>query len=258
METDSAARGLVRIERDGGIAVVWLDRPPVNAIDVELLRQADEILRSIEADESVRATVVTGAGHCFSAGLDLKAIPRYPIAAQRETIVTLNRVVTRLYGLPLPTIAAVNGHAIAGGLVLVLACDYRIGSRAPCQLGLTEARAGIPFPAAPLAVVKAELAPAVVRRLTLVARNVDSERALQDGMLDELAGPAAVLERAMTLARELAEIPRDAYMRVKRQFRSDVLASLERVNAAGTDPLLDSWLSPETGAAAASVLSDRR
>ena len=125
---------VVRLERRGEIGLLWLDRPPVNAIDLSVLRQADDRLAELEQGTDVGAVVFTGAGRCLSAGLDLKAVPRYSPAEQRETILTLNRVVTRLYRLPIPTVAAVNGHAIAGGLVLVLACDYRIGkTRVVCN-----------------------------------------------------------------------------------------------------------------------------
>ena len=248
----------VRLEQHEGIAILWLDRPPVNAIDLSTLRAADAQLQALEAQEEIGAVVLTGNGRCFSAGLDLKAVPRYTPAEQRETVLTLNRVVTRLYRLPIPTVAAVNGHAIAGGLVFALACDYRVGPSAGCELGLTEARAGIPFPAAPLAVVKAELSPPVVRRLTLIARNVDPEHAVQDGILDELQPPARVLERAAEMARQLAAIPRVAYAQVKRQFRSEVIAALERLVSSDSDPLLESWLSGETVGAADSLLAERR
>jgi len=253
-----SAEAVVRIERDGDVCIVRLDRPPVNAIDVGLLREADGVLQQLEERTDVGAVVITGNGRSFSAGLDLKAVPRYTPDEQRQTIVTLNRVVTRLYRLPIPTVAAVNGHAIAGGLVLVLACDYRIGPSSACELGLTEARAGIPFPVAPLAVVQAELSPAMVRRLTLIARNIGPEEALRDGILDELQPREQVLVRALAVAHERAAIPRVAYERVKRQFRAEVLARLQPFIDSGTDPLLDAWLSDETRGAASSVLDERR
>ena len=248
---------VVRTEQQGAVCIVRLDRPPVNAIDVNLLRAADAVLQRLEEHSDAGAVVITGVGRSFSAGLDLKAVPLYTPAEQRETILTLNRVVTRLYRLPVPTIAAVNGHAIAGGLVLALACDYRIGPSARCELGLTEARAGIPFPVGPLAVVQAELSPPVLRRLTLIARNIGPEQALHDGILDELQPPERVLERALELAQERATIPRLAYQRVKHQFRAETLARMERCVDSNTDPLLDGWLSAETGGAATSVLRER-
>jgi enoyl-CoA hydratase len=142
--------------------------------------------------------------------------------------------------------------------VLALACDYRVGTTAPCRLGLTEGRAGIPFPAVAMAVVRAELPPAAARRLTLVARNYDTAAALADGVLDELQPPDLVLARAEAVASDLGGIPRLAYARIKQQLRADTLAFNARVVASGTDPLADAWLTPETGAASAALLARDR
>src|SRR5262249_57290964 len=95
--------------------------------------------------------VVTGGGASFSAGLDLKLVPPYGPDQQRAMIAAINRMVARIYGLALPVVVAVNGHAIAGGLVVALAGDYRIGSHGTYRLGLTETRGAVPCPAGPMA-----------------------------------------------------------------------------------------------------------
>jgi len=249
----------IKLQRHDGIATLYLDRPPVNAIDTQLIRSLAEQLSQIEAAGDVRALVVTGVGACFSAGLDLKAVPGYTEAEQRDMLNTLNGVIGRLYSLAIPTVAAVNGHAIAGGLVLALTCDYRVGpTSGSCQLGLTEARAGIPFPAAAMTIVQAELPAAVARRTTLVARNIGPEAALASGILDELQPPDQLLARAHAVAEDLAAIPRTAYARIKRQLRAPAIAHIERTLSAGDDPMLASWLSAETPAAAASLLARDR
>jgi enoyl-CoA hydratase len=245
---------MVDIDIHDGIATLRLNRPPVNAVNLDLLRAADGALRDLAARTDLRALILTGTGKAFCAGLDLKDVPAYGAAGQREMVLGISRMVATLYALPIPTVAAVNGHAIAGGLVIVLACDYRVGTTAPCQIGLTEARAGIPFPQGAMAVVKAELTPAVARRRALLARNSSSQDALADGILDEMQPPARVLPRATEIARDLAAAPALAYAKIKRQLRAETLAAIEPAVAAGTDPLLDSWLSGDTKSAAASLL----
>jgi enoyl-CoA hydratase len=247
---------MIDLEYDDGIATLFLNRPPVNAIDLAFLERAEAALAEIAARQDVAALIVTGRGRAFSAGLDLKAVPAYGAADQRRTMQGINKMVGRLYALSLPTVAAINGHAIAGGLVLALACDYRVGTSAPCQIGLTEARAGIPFPRAAMAVVRSELSPAVARRLTLHARNYGPQAALADGIVDELQPPEQVFSRAHALARELGAVPRVAYGRIKRQLRGTVLDDLADAIATGADPMFDSWLSPETAGAAAALLKD--
>jgi enoyl-CoA hydratase len=245
---------MVEVEYQDRLAILRLNRPPVNAVDVDLLRAVDLALGEIAGRDDLAALVVTGAGRAFSAGLDLRDVPSYTPAGQREMVRGINRMVATLYGLPIPTVAAVTGHAIAGGLVIALACDYRIGTSAPCRIGLTEARAGIPFPHAAMAIVKAELGPAVARRRTLVAMNGSSQEALAEGILDEVQAPEAVVPRALEVARDLATIPRVAYGRIKRQLRAETLARIEPGAADGTDPLLDDWLGPDTREAAAALL----
>jgi enoyl-CoA hydratase len=245
---------MVDVDYEDRIAILRLNRPPVNAVNVDLLRAAGAALRDIAARDDLAALIVTGAGKAFCAGLDLKDVPSYSPTGQQEMVLGINRMVATLYALAIPTVAAVNGHAIAGGLVIALSCDYRVGSTAPYQIGLTEARAGIPFPEGAMAVVKAELSPSVARRRTLVGVNSSSQEALADGILDELQSPDDLMPRALEIARDLATIPRVAYGQIKRQLRAATLAAIEPGVAAGRDPLLDTWLSADTAGAAAALL----
>ena len=243
----------IATELQDEVAVVSMQRPPANAIDITLLRQLSATLRDLEQRADVAAVVLTGAGRAFSAGLDLKLVPTYDRAQQNELLRILNQALYQLYTLPIPTVAAMNGHAIAGGLVLALACDMRVVVDSGALLGLTEVRAGVPFPVAAMAVVKAELSPATARELVLAGKNHDSARALALGIVDELQPAEQVLARSNALARDLAAAPRDSYGRIKRQLRHDTLAEIEQAQGAG-DPLHGNWLGQETAAAAARVL----
>lgn len=243
-----------RIEISDGIAILSLDKPPVNAFDLRLVRDAEECLKGVEKDPNVRAVVITGKGKCFSAGLDLKTVPYYTPAKQRRMVEDLNRTVAWVYGFPLPTVAAVNGHAIAGGFILAIACDYRVGISASCKLGVTESRVGIPFPVSTMEVLRAELAPEVARRMTLAGRNMGPEQALASGVLDELRPAEQVLARAKEMALEFAALPREGYAKIKRQLREVTLARMEEALRSGRDPLLDSWVAEEGRAASAEHL----
>src|SRR5215212_3154423 len=102
---------------------------------------------------------------------------------QREMVGGINQLFHDWYGLPHPVVAAVNGHAVAGGLILALCADHRVGA-ARASYGLTELRVGAPYPGAALAVIRAELDPGPLRRLVLGAGLVDGEAALQLGLVD--------------------------------------------------------------------------
>ncbi len=230
----------VRVERSGGVAVVTFDRPPANAFDLELTKAAVDAVD--QAAEDAAAIVLTGSGAFFSGGLDLKAVPHYDEADQHEMILALGRLLGGLYGHPRPTVAAVNGHAVAAGTLLSLACDYRVGPRGDFRFGLTGARVGIPYPAAAQAIIDAELAPATRRLMLLGAGRFGPEQALAHGILDELQAPEAVLDRATAVATERCQMPAGAYATVKQQLRAGALERIRQVTQSGSDPLMGSWL----------------
>jgi enoyl-CoA hydratase len=198
--------------------------------------------------------VLTGTGHFFSAGLDLKVVPGYSRGDQREMILALGRLVGRLYATPCPTVAAVNGHAVAAGTLLALACDYRIGPLGDYRFGLTGARVGIPYPAAAQAVIESELDPATRRILVLGAIQLGPEEAARRGILDEICPADRVMDRAIAVARERAALPADAYGKIKRQLRAAALQRIRDANEGGDDPFLESWLTVDSASASAEAL----
>jgi enoyl-CoA hydratase len=243
------------VERRGEVAVLRLERPPANAIDLELCESVERQFDALMLQKPGAIVFTGGTGPFFSGGLNLKVIPSYTADQQRMMVRAINRIVAKLYPCPVPVIGAINGHAIAGGFILALISDYRVGPIGGAMLGLTEARVGIPFPAAPMIVLQAELSPEHVRCITFQARNFGPEEALKRGVLDELRPPEFVLERAVEVAADMATIPSEAYARIKHQIRADAIERLEHLVASDDDPMLDGWLTGDTTEAAASVLS---
>jgi enoyl-CoA hydratase len=182
--------------------------------------------------------VLTGRPGFFSAGADLKLIPTLDAAGQRRMVEGINRMAGGWYGFPRPVVAAVNGHAIAGGMVLALCADHRVGSRRG-RYGLTEVAVAVPYPVAAAAVVRAELTPAAARRAVLDAELVGADEALALGFFDELAEPDAVLPRALEVAGARAKLDSRAYALAKDQLRRATLDLIER--DAPSDPLLGDW-----------------
>ncbi len=239
----------VTVEDQRGVALVRIDRPPANAMDLELLDDGAAVLEEMQADPPP-AVVLTGRDGFFSAGVDLKLAPTLDAAGQRDMVAAINRAFAGWYSFPRPVVCAVNGHAIAGGFILALCGDHRIGTTGG-KLGLTELRAGVPYPAVAMAVVKAELAPAAARRLVLGSELIGMEEALELRALDEIAPPGELVERALERARELSQAPAETYGIVKRQLRGQVL---DAVGSGADDPLADGWLGGETAGAATRLL----
>jgi enoyl-CoA hydratase len=229
----------VTIERRAsGISVLTADRPPANAMDVGLLGDVVAAVAEIAASPPA-ALVVGGREGFFSAGADLKAVPAYAAAQQREMVHGINAMALGVYGLPCPVVGAITGHAIAGGLVLALCADLRVASSAG-RYGLTEVKVGVPYPQAAIGVVQAELAPHALRRLAFGNQLHDAEEMLRLGAFDEVVGPEEVLPRAIAVAEELAAMPAEVYARTKRDLRGDALEAMR--TAAAADPLLERWV----------------
>ena len=220
-----------------GVMLLELDRPPANAMDVVLLGELCDAIDGLASDPP-GAVVLAGRSGFFSGGVDLKAVPGYGPASQRAMVQRINRMVIGAYALPCPVVAAVTGHAVAGGLVLALGADVRIGS-AVGRYGLTEVRVAVPFPQAALMLVRAELTAGAARQLVLGAELLGADECLALGVFDEVVTPDDVVARATVRAQELAALPADVYARTKRDLRAGALAEMRA--AAAHDPLLDAW-----------------
>lgn len=212
----------VRIETREDVALVTVARPPANALNPELLADGLAALDELRADPPA-ALVITGTGRFFCSGADLREVPALPPDAQAEMARNVNRLFEGWHGFPRPVVGAVNGHAIAGGLILALCCDYRVGPTTG-RFGLTEVKVGIPYPSEAMAVVQAELAPSVARRLVLLGELFDSATAAGFGMFDEIVADDAVVERALEVAQQFAALPPQTFEVVKRQLRAGARA----------------------------------
>lgn len=217
----------VSVEDRDGVTLVVIDRPPVNAMDPDLLEEGIAVAERLAADRPA-AVVLAGRPGSYSAGLDLKIVPSLDADGQRRMMDLVNRMFHAWYGLLCPVVCAVTGHAIAGGLIHVLCADYRVAA-SEGKLGLTEVKVGVPYPEVAMIVVAAELTPSAKRVLALTNRLVDPAEALALGVVDEVVEPAAVLDRALEVARELAQHPADIYAATKHQIRRAALAEAGRV-----------------------------
>src|SRR5207253_9290493 len=132
----------------------------LNACSRRGMAEPDARLEHVAVNLPAGGLVFSGEGDVFSAGIDFKGVPGYSEDQRGAVITHINAALARLYGLPTATVAAVNGHAIGGAFVMMLACDARLAADTPCKLGLTEVSAGIPYPACPMEVARAEVEPA--------------------------------------------------------------------------------------------------
>src|SRR5215813_12657018 len=140
--------------QDDGIALVVLANPPMNVMQAGLLEELATLFEGLAANPAVRAAVIAAEGRAFSAGLDLKHVPGLDRLGQRRLVDALNDCFGTLYAWPKPLVAAVNGHAIAGGLILALCADWRVVADVPMQASLAEVKVGVTYPVAALEVAQ--------------------------------------------------------------------------------------------------------
>jgi enoyl-CoA hydratase len=230
----------VESEDRGGVRILTIQRPPVNALELSLAREIHAAVATAADDAACEALVLTGIPGVFSAGIDTRAVPAYDAATRAAMLRTINRTIRTLYGLPKPVVAAISGHALGGALVLALCCDVRIAARGEFRLGLTEVVAGIPFPAGPLAVVQAELSPRNARVLALTGVTAGPESPVMAEVVDRVVDAAALLDEALRTARELRALR--AYAAVKAQLRAATCERLARIVEHDAEPMLAQWI----------------
>lgn len=194
----------------------------------------------------MRAAVLTGTGASFSAGLDLARLSEGSDDYLDRLLPLLHEVILALFTFPRPLIAAVNGHAVAGGFVLACTCDYRVVAEGGARLGVTELPVGVPFPAAPLEMVRTVLGTARAREVVYSGRLFGPEEASRIGFADELAPPGTVVDRAVEVARSWGEMAPAAFALTKRQLQEPTVERLRERAGAIDAEIRRTWGDPAT------------
>src|SRR5262249_49948570 len=147
-----------------------------------------------------------------------------------------------------PVVAAANGHAIAGGCVLLLACDVRLMADGNGKIGVPELLVGVPFPAAALEVVRFAVPRNRVQSLVYTGRTMPPQDGLAAGLLDEVVAPDQLLARAQEVARQLATIPAEAFRLTKQSLRAEALERIDRAGELYDRAMEEAWTAAETHA----------
>jgi enoyl-CoA hydratase len=205
-----------------GVRMLRLNRPPANAINREFNRALAEQCDAARTDAAVRAVIVAGNGRFFSGGVDLRA------DESGEMVGNLGGGpedgVFALWTLPKPTVAMVDGHAIAGGTIIALACDFRVTCAGSHKFGLNEVSIGLGFPQGAFEIARMALTPRALRDAALGAELFEAPRALELGIVDEVVAPQSLEERCVALARRLGAHGQLAYAHTKRAIQREPLA----------------------------------
>jgi enoyl-CoA hydratase len=231
-------------ERDG-ITFLTLEHGKVNALDVELLTAIETAFREL-ADAPPKAVVLTGAGRAFSAGVDLKRMVDEGAPYAERLLGALDGALGAMFEAPFPVVAALNGHAIAGGFVLACASDHRLLAQGGARVGVPELLVGVPWPTLALEIVRQAFAPNRAQELILFGRTYGAEDALERGLVDTLVRADELVERATGTAHELAGIPAEAFRSAKALLHRPTLDLVRRVGPERDAEVLAGWCSEAT------------
>lgn len=227
-----------RTEHDG-VATLRLIHGKVNAMDTELLLGLAAAFEH-EASTSSRAVILTGNDRCLSAGVDLVRLLDGGAAYIDGFFPALEVCFERLAFFPKPLVVAANGHAIAGGCVLLCGGDWRLVAAGKARIGLTELPVGVPFPGLAIEIVRAAVSPSHVRKLIYRGATYSVDEAGAMGLYDEVVAPEDLLARAHAVADELGRIPAETFRISKRQLTASI-----RERAAGHPSVIERWKSDE-------------
>ncbi|HEX6163838.1 MAG TPA: enoyl-CoA hydratase/isomerase family protein [Vicinamibacterales bacterium] len=228
----------------GGIRTLKLAHGKVSAMDIEL---GEALTQEMEAakDPSVKAVILTGSGSSFSAGVDLFRVIKDGPDYGRRFLPVLDNFLLAALTLPKPMIAAINGHAIAGGCILAATCDYRIMTEGSGRIGIPELAVGVPFPALPLQIMAARVADGPLRDLVYTGRTVLVDEAKAMGLIDEKCPAGMLIDQATEAAERLAKIPAGAFALTKEAFYAPILERTSLLKPMN-DRVVDAWLQPHT------------
>lgn len=236
---------MIEFEKRGHVTILRMNRGKGNALNVDMIQALTGALDELERSDA-RAGIITGTGKIFGAGVDLPALLEGGPDYVRRFVPMMLKSFERLATFGKPLVAAINGHALAGGAIMMLACDQRLLARGPSRIGLTEILVGVVFPAWALEIVRWATPPQHFSTLICTGRSYLPEESLSRGLVDELVEPERLLDRACEVAEEMGAIPAATFATTKLAVRRPMIEAA-RSEAARTDAqLLDFWCKPET------------
>jgi enoyl-CoA hydratase/carnithine racemase len=223
---------LIAVDYQDMVAIVKLNRGVTNVLDLELVHELGKLLETIQHDSSTRALVLGSSNDkFFSIGFDIPHLFELPREGFEVFYSEFNRVCLSLYTLPKPTVAAITGHAVAGGCILALCCDYRFIAEGKKLMGLNEIKLGVPVPYLADCALRDIVGTRYAREIMDTGEFYGPVDLQRMGLVDEVLSVGDVMSKAVEKARLLGAWPREAFALIKRnrveQVEQRVLAGRE-------------------------------
>jgi enoyl-CoA hydratase len=230
----------IALEHHGDVALLRLRGGKANSLGKDML---EAMFAAFDEIDHATAVVITGDGNVFSAGLAVTELIDLDRAGMLAHIELFERAMRRLLTEPRATVAAINGHAPAGGCVISLMCDARVMAAGDAKIGLNEVQLGIGLPALVTEPLRHRVPASSIAPIALAGRLFHPEQAKALGLVDEVVAKERLESRAIELAAEMGRAPL-AYMQIKHTLLRPVLEAVDRHAASEREAWLDTWFSP--------------
>jgi enoyl-CoA hydratase len=236
----------VRLERQGPLAILRLDKERGNAIDEALTEALTGAVLELGQDDDVRGVLLASAHpKIFCPGLDLVSLGDYDAAAFARFMALFAKMVSTLFRIGKPVVAALGGHAVAGGCILALTADYRLLKRG-ASIGMNEIQIGVPLPWSVSVLMRATLPPTSWTEVALFGSNFKDEEAVRLGLAHAVAEAEGFEAEALDRLSRLAEKDSRAFAATKCSLREGFLSAMTAQESSRANEFLAAWFSPET------------
>jgi enoyl-CoA hydratase len=232
-----------RLEWRDGLALVRLTCGKANALNPRSLAAIERALDEATGG-GARGLVLTGYERFFSAGLDLVMLYGFERAAMDQFVARFDAVMLRVFAFPSPVVAAVGGHAVAGGGILALACDLRVMGAGAGRFGLNEIRLGVPFPASALEIVRYSVPAGSVERVLYEGELHEPRDARALGLVTDVVD-GDVVEAAHRACARLTEAPTGAFAAIKAALKAPALERAQATLDTLRRAFVDAWYAPD-------------
>jgi enoyl-CoA hydratase len=231
---------MIELTEQDEVAITRMADGKANTMTIEF---CEALIARLKEASRARAVVITGSGRIFSAGVDLVRLIDGGAAYIRKFLPVLSAMFATVFSHPKPVVAAINGHAIAGGCVLACAADRRVMVRDASRIGVTELLVGVPFPPIAMEIMRHATAPRYFEDALFSGATFPPQDAVARGFVHEIVEPPMLLDRAIAAASTLAALPPEAFALTKRQTRQPAFTRGADVTDAEIEEI---WTAPET------------
>ena len=234
---------LIDVNIDERIATITLNRPKVNALNEPLIDELREAFDGAENNGDINSVVLTGEGSFFSFGFDVPGFMSYPKDSFERYVLSYSELIKNIFMFPKPVIAAVNGHAVAGGCVLALACDYRIMVTGKAKISLNEMTFGSTLFSSVVETLRYAVGSKKSEQIIYSGKMFSADEALSMGLVDKTASEEDFISIVEETAQDYSRRDMPAFNSIKKLLKLETLKKIDREEKDSISEFVDIWYS---------------